>query len=89
MSDEPPLEIKEPCRQPGRCPACGGPNGCRLESGEAFKGPCWCEELVLSAAASRRISDEFVESRCLCRACLEAIAANPEITIAELVMRRP
>ena len=87
MSDEPPSNVKELSQQPGRCPACGGPNGCRLESGEAFKGPCWCEELVLPAAAARRISDEFAEPRCLCRACLEAIAANPDITVEELAKR--
>jgi len=33
---------------------------------------------------ARRIADEFAEPRCLCRRCLEAIAAHPEITTAEL-----
>jgi|GEM_PF-5713001 len=84
MTNEPPSLSETACRQAGRCPACGGPNGCRLETGEAFKGACWCEDLVLSSSSARRIADEFAEPRCLCRRCLEAIAARPDITTAEL-----
>jgi len=43
---------------------------------------------VLSAAALRRIVGELPEPRCLCPQCLEAIAANPEITREELLRQR-
>lgn len=69
---------------PGRCPVCGGPNACRMETGDAYKGRCWCEGPVVSAAALRRILGELAEPRCLCASCLHAIAENPEITREEL-----
>lgn len=66
---------------------CGEPNCCRMESGEAYKGPCWCELVTVSGAAMRRISAELAEPRCLCPGCMEAIARNPEITYRELAGR--
>jgi len=55
-----------------------------METGEAYKGPCWCEKPTLSGAAIRRLTADLPEPRCLCPTCLEAIAENPEITIEEL-----
>jgi hypothetical protein len=55
-----------------------------MESGEAFKGPCWCAQLTVSAAALERLLGHVVERRCLCRSCLERIAARPAITWEEL-----
>jgi hypothetical protein len=60
-----------------------------MESGEAFKGPCWCEALEVSAAALERLLGDLPESRCVCRECLAAIAARPEITWDELAARGP
>jgi hypothetical protein len=80
-----PSETFPVCVQPAHCPVCWQPNGCRLETGESYKGPCWCEQPTLSAAAVRRLLSDLPEQRCLCRACLEGIAANPEITWSELV----
>lgn len=71
-----------------RCPVCDAPNGCRLETGEAYKGRCWCEHLTLPTGAVRRLQAELPDPRCLCRTCLESIAANPEITWEELARRR-
>jgi hypothetical protein len=62
------------CGQPGACPACGAPNGCRLESGEAYKGACWCESVELSPMALQRIESEVTAERCLCQGCLRHFA---------------
>ena len=59
-----------------------------METGEAYKGPCWCESPVLSAAALRRLLDELPEQRCLCRACLEQFASNPEIAWDTFIAER-
>lgn len=77
------------CSTPGCCPICARPNGCRLETGGAFKGPCWCEALEVSAEALERLLGDLPESRCLCRDCLAAIAATPEIPWEELAAKAP
>jgi hypothetical protein len=58
-----------------------------METGEAFKGACWCEGPQLTAAAAARLQDTVPENRCLCRACLEALALDPEISWSELASR--
>ena len=90
MSAEPvePFDYARICTRPAHCPICSEPNCCRLETGEAYKGPCWCERPTLSVAAVRRLIADLPEPRCLCPACLEGIAANPEITWEELTARR-
>ena len=75
------------CTLLAHCPICARPNRCRLETGEAYKGPCWCEQPILSAGTLNRLLDDLPESRCLCRDCLEAIARDPEITWDMLVAR--
>ena len=70
---------REVCLEPTRCPLCGGPNKCRMETGEGFKGPCWCAQLTVSAAALERLLGHVAERRCLCRTCLERIAADGDI----------
>lgn len=77
------------CNRVAHCPICSEPNGCRLETGEPYKGPCWCERVTLPAAAASRLRSELPEQRCLCRTCLEGLAANPEIRWDELAARRP
>lgn len=67
------------CSRVRHCPVCGKPNCCRLETGEAYKGPCWCETPILPAVALNRLLAELPEPRCLCRSCLEKIAHDPEI----------
>ncbi|MGC3990934.1 MAG: cysteine-rich CWC family protein [Chthoniobacteraceae bacterium] len=75
------------CNRVGHCPICGRSNQCRMETGEAYKGPCWCEKPTLSGAAVRRLTADLPEPRCLCPDCLEAIATDSEITREELVER--
>src|SRR5688500_4461452 len=75
------------CTQAARCPVCGQPNRCRLETGEAYKGPCWCERPIVAKAALIRLLAELPEARCLCPSCLESIAENPEATWEELITR--
>lgn len=75
------------CLQNARCPICARPNSCRLETGEAFKGACWCEAPQISEAAMRRMRDTLPEGRCLCAACLTAIAADPEVKWSTLAAR--
>jgi len=75
------------CMRVAHCPVCGEQNRCRLETGEPYKGACWCERPTLSGAAMRRLLIDLPEPRCLCASCLEGIAANPEITWDELVLR--
>lgn len=75
------------CMRAAHCPVCDHPNQCRMETGEPYKGPCWCERTTLSAVALHPLLAELPEPRCLCQDCLEAIAADPEITWDELVTR--
>jgi hypothetical protein len=82
-----PFDCSRICTRPAHCPVCGEPNSCRLETGEAYKGPCWCERPILDAAALRRLHDELPEPRCLCPRCLETIASHPDVTWDELVAR--
>jgi len=83
MSTAPADSAKAPAV--AHCPVCGEPNHCRLETGEPYKGPCWCERPVLTSAVLRRLLGELLEPRCLCPSCLEFVAANPEVTWDELV----
>jgi len=64
-------------RRHGYCPIAGVPNGCRLDTGEAYKGPCWCEEVTLPQAALNRLLENELEPRCICQAALESLAAEP------------
>ena len=51
------------CALPGNCPLCGAPNRCRLETGEGYKGPCWCERPTVSAAALMLVAHGLSEVR--------------------------
>ena len=83
-----PFDYARICTQPAHCPVCSAPNRCRLETGEAYKGPCWCERPTLSGAALRRLLADLPEPRCLCETCLQSIADDPDITWDALVARR-
>ena len=56
-------------REPSSCESCGGEFVC----GATLKG-CWCSEIKLSEEARAELRARF--SRCLCRACLERLAAG-------------
>ncbi len=91
MSAEPitPFDERRICTRPAHCPVCAQPNQCRLETGEAYKGPCWCERPTLPAAAFRRLTADLPEPRCLCPTCLETLAHQPEVTWEELAAPAP
>jgi hypothetical protein len=67
------LPTAQASRPPAGCPMCGGPNDCRMESGEGFKGRCWCERVAVSAEALERLGAKMLAPRCLCRGCLEKL----------------
>lgn len=82
MSDDIPFFLEN-----ARCPICGRANGCRMETGEAYKGACWCAAPQISDAAMRRMRDTLPEGRCVCFACLSAIAAEPDVAWSALAAR--
>jgi prepilin-type processing-associated H-X9-DG protein/prepilin-type N-terminal cleavage/methylation domain-containing protein len=57
---------------PGRCPLCGGPNGCQLCSPAAYKGPCWCAQVEIPGALLARVPENFRNRACICQKCVAA-----------------
>ena len=68
----------------GACPACGGPVGCALTTGEAA---CWCFELP----PVMPMPPAGTEARCYCRKCLQALiqTADPPVIAAKQSAERP
>lgn len=58
-------------REPSTCEACGAKFTC----GATLYG-CWCAEIKLSDEARAELSKRY--ERCLCRACLEALAKSED-----------
>lgn len=59
------------------CPVCGEPNHCQLATAGLYKGACWCSAITVPAERLRRLP-AHARGRCLCRRCLEAVAAGPD-----------
>ncbi|MEA3163574.1 MAG: hypothetical protein QOE88_1392 [Verrucomicrobiota bacterium] len=57
-----------------QCPVCGGDNQCRVAKGHLYKGPCWCEEIIVPGHILRALAGDRFEPACLCRSCLETSA---------------
>jgi hypothetical protein len=57
-----------------QCPLCGGNNQCRMAKGLLYKGPCWCEEIIIPNQVLRALAADHFEATCLCRSCLETLA---------------
>ena len=57
-----------------QCPVCGRDNRCRVAKGHLYKGPCWCEEIVVPGHILRALAGDRFEPACLCRSCLETLA---------------
>jgi hypothetical protein len=57
-----------------QCPGCGNDNECRLAKGHLYKGPCWCEEIIVPSQILRALAADRFEPACLCRFCLETVA---------------
>jgi len=85
-TDEP-FDYSRVCTRPAHCPICAAPNQCRLETGEPYKGPCWCERPVLLNSSLLRLLADLPEPRCLCPDCLDAIARDPDVTWDKLAAR--
>jgi hypothetical protein len=60
--------------QDERCPLCRRDNGCRMGKGHLYKGPCWCEEIIVPSQVLRALAADRLEPACLCRFCLEKAA---------------
>jgi hypothetical protein len=58
-----------------RCPLCDGNNQCRIATGCLYKGPCWCELIIVPLGVLRCLAAEHGELVCLCCRCLATIAA--------------
>jgi Family of unknown function (DUF5522)/Cysteine-rich CWC len=57
-----------------QCPVCGGDNQCRMAKGHLYKGPCWCEEIIVPIQILRVLAADRFDPACLCRVCLETVA---------------
>jgi Family of unknown function (DUF5522)/Cysteine-rich CWC len=57
-----------------RCPVCGGDNQCRMAKGHLYKGPCWCDEIIVPSQILRVLTTARFDPACLCRGCLETAA---------------
>jgi len=68
------VEKAENLRQDERCPVCGRDNRCRVAKGDLYKGPCWCDEIIVPGQIVRALAAERLEPACLCRFCLETVA---------------
>ncbi len=57
---------------PARCPLCGGPNGCAMETqrrtGEP-QPPCWCVTAQFTEALLARVPESARNKACICATC--------------------
>ncbi|MDH4376197.1 MAG: cysteine-rich CWC family protein [Ramlibacter sp.] len=66
---------------PTRCPLCGGPNTCAMETARATgqpQPPCWCTQVDFSAELLARVPPEAQRRACICARC--AASENPATT---------
>jgi Cysteine-rich CWC len=68
-----------------RCPICEGDNQCRIAKGYLYKGPCWCQEIAVPAHILRSLRFNRFEPACICRRCLEMLAADDRRQIKQEV----
>lgn len=55
---------------PGRCPLCGGANGCAMAAGE-HDAPCWCAQVGFAPELLARVPAAAQGLACICRRCAE------------------
>ncbi len=55
-----------------RCPLCGGANNCQLCTPNTYKGPCWCEPMLIPEMLLARVPLELRDQTCICRECVAA-----------------
>jgi hypothetical protein len=61
---------------PSACEACGENFACGAKT-----GGCWCAEIKLSDAVRDELRTTY--ERCLCRACLEKLAAASSVEMSK------
>ncbi|MDR0276128.1 MAG: cysteine-rich CWC family protein [Burkholderiaceae bacterium] len=57
---------------PARCPLCGQPNGCAMQTAKATgqpQPPCWCAQVQIDHATLAALPPQAIGRACLCRAC--------------------
>jgi uncharacterized protein DUF5522/cysteine-rich CWC protein len=64
----------ESLRSDEQCPVCGGDNQCRMAKGHLYKGPCWCDDIIVPSQILRGLAAARFDPTCLCRGCLETAA---------------
>jgi len=65
---------------PGRCPLCGQPNTCALETQRATgvaQPPCWCTQVDFAADLVGRVPPEAQGKSCICPTCARAAQDRP------------
>jgi hypothetical protein len=75
----PSLTFPDTAPDPSRCPLCGTPNQCAMET-ERVTGepqpPCWCTQVQFPSAVLARVPASARAQACICRACARAQATN-------------
>ena len=57
---------------PTRCPLCGGPNTCAMETARATgqpQPPCWCTQVNFSAELLAQVPAPARQKACICKQC--------------------
>jgi len=57
---------------PTRCPLCGGPNTCAMETARATgqpQPPCWCTQVNFSAELLAQVPAPARHKACICKQC--------------------
>ncbi|MGJ7523002.1 cysteine-rich CWC family protein [Variovorax sp. LT1P1] len=66
-----------PIIDPTRCPLCGTPNACAMETERltgVAQGPCWCMTAVFDDALMARIPATSRGVACICARCATSAA---------------
>jgi hypothetical protein len=68
------------------CLLCRQPNHCQLCTTKAYKGPCWCEKMIIPDELLARVSPELRNKACLCRNCVTAFHQESGRNVANRTM---
>ncbi len=74
------MEGHLPSIDPGRCPLCGGSNGCAMEAQRATgqaQPPCWCTRVEFSEALLAQVPEAARRKACICERCARAQGDGP------------
>jgi hypothetical protein len=58
------------------CPSCGEANACASAASGSFDVRCWCQDVVIDAAALARLPADQRGKACLCRRCATGALAE-------------